>query len=69
MFVATEIILEWCRDITKDVFCRLPVNLTCHASEYKIHRLHQRYILARRVKLTVGDSGLCCCVCVTSFER
>ena len=28
------------------------------------------YLLACQVKLTVGDSGLCCCVCcVTSFER
>ena len=22
-----------------------------------------------QVRLTVGDSGLCCCVCVTSFKR
>ena len=24
---------------------------------------------ACQVRITVGDSGLCCCVCVTSFER
>ena len=23
---------------------------------------------ACQVRVTVGDSGLCCCVCVTSFE-
>ena len=27
------------------------------------------YWLACHVRVTVGDSGLCCCVCVTSFER
>ena len=27
------------------------------------------YLLACQVRVTVGDSGLCCCVCVTSFER
>ena len=25
--------------------------------------------LACQVRVTVGDSGLCCCVCLTSFER
>ena len=33
------------------------VTLTWHACKYKIHNLHQRYI------------GLCCCTCVTYFER
>ena len=27
------------------------------------------YLLACQVRVTVGDSGLCCCVCVTSLER
>ena len=27
------------------------------------------YLLACQVRVTIGDSGLCCCVCVTSFER
>ena len=27
------------------------------------------YLYACQVRVTVGDSGLCCCVCVTSFER
>ena len=27
------------------------------------------YLLACHVRVTIGDSGLCCCVCVTSFER
>ena len=26
-------------------------------------------LLACRLRDTVGHSGLCCCVCVTSFER
>ena len=26
------------------------------------------YLLACQVKAIVGDSGLCCCVCVTSFQ-
>ena len=26
-------------------------------------------LLACQVRVTVGDWGLCCCVCVTSFER
>ena len=27
------------------------------------------YLLAYYVRATASDSGLCCCVCVTSFER
>ena len=27
------------------------------------------YLLACQVRVTVGDSGLCCCVCLLSFER
>ena len=27
------------------------------------------YLLACQVRVTVGDSGVCRCVCVTSFER
>ena len=27
------------------------------------------HLLTCWVRVTVGDSGLCCCVCVTSFER
>ena len=27
------------------------------------------YLLAGQVRVTVSDSDLCCCVCVTSFER
>ena len=27
------------------------------------------YLLACQVRVTGGDSGLCCCACVTSFER
>ena len=27
------------------------------------------HLLACQVRVTVGDSGLCCCVCVTSCER
>ena len=27
------------------------------------------YLIACQVEVTVGDSGLCCCVCVTSFQR
>ena len=26
-------------------------------------------LLACQARVTVGDSGLCCCICVTSFER
>ena len=33
---------------------------TWRASSYKVHKLHQRYILLWGV--TVGDSELCCCV-------
>ena len=31
--------------------------------------LRTLYLLACQVRVTVGDSGLCCCTCVTSFER
>jgi len=51
---------------------KLPsVTLTWHASKYKGHKLHQRYILLmiHYLMVTVGDSGLCCCSCVTYFER
>ena len=27
------------------------------------------YLHARQVRVTVGDTDLCCCVCVTYFER
>ena len=27
------------------------------------------YLLACQVRVTVGDPGLCCCVCVAPFER
>ena len=27
------------------------------------------YLHACQVRVTVGDSGLCCCTCVTYFER
>ena len=27
------------------------------------------YLPACQVRVIVGDSGFCCCVCVTSFER
>ena len=27
------------------------------------------YLLACQVKVTAGDSSVCCCVCMTSFER
>ena len=27
------------------------------------------YLHACQVKVTAGDSGVCCCVCMTSFER
>ena len=30
-------------------------------------RLRTLYLLACQMRVTVGDSGLCCCVCVTSF--
>ena len=30
--------------------------------------LSTSYLLACQVRVTLGDSGLCCCVCVTSFE-
>ena len=54
------------------------VSLTWYACKYKVHKLHQRYILKDvqrmyqwwslctlglricQVRLTVGDSGLCC---------
>ena len=53
-------------------------------TKYKVHKLHQRYIYRgctsdgiyvpciytpHQVRVTVGDSGLCCCTCVTYFER
>ena len=31
--------------------------------------LYTLYVLACQVRVTVGDSGLCCNVCVTSLER
>ena len=41
-----------------------------HASKYKVHKLH---LFSVDVPLgefvTVGDSGLCCCVFMIAFER
>ena len=31
-------------------------------------RLYTLYLHACQVRVTVGDSGLCCCICVTYFE-
>ena len=31
--------------------------------------LYTLYVLTCLVIVTVGDSGLCCCVCVTSFKH
>ena len=56
------------------------VTLTWHACKYKVHKEVSRQVfegvplvefmyLARQVRDTVGDSGLCCCTCVTYFER
>ena len=51
--------------------------LTWHSSKYKVHKLHQRYVLfgwslstlhllTSQLSATVGDSGLCSCVCVAT---
>ena len=55
----------------------LGIFLTWHASKYKYINSNRGtyfwwslctlYLLACQVRVTVGDSGLCCCVCVTSF--
>ena len=31
--------------------------------------LYTLYLHTCQVRVTVGDSGLCCCTCVTYFER
>ena len=36
---------------------------------YLYWSLYTLYLLVCRVRVTVGDSGLCCCACVTYFER
>ena len=55
------------------------VTLTWYAYKYKVHKLHQRYILFPeqryiyvhshmcQVRVTIGDLGLCC-TCVTYFQ-
>ena len=58
--------------------------LTWHACKCKVHQLHQRYILMRmhlwwslctlclhacQVRVTIGDSSLCCCTCVMYLEH
>ena len=53
------------------------VTFTWHACKYKVQKLHPTplvslctlYLHTCQVKVTVGDSGLCCCTCVTYFER
>ena len=54
------------------------VTHTWHVSKYKVHKLHQNvplvelctlYLPTCQLRVTVGDSGLCCCVCVTSFKH
>ena len=34
-----------------------------------LYTLCSLYLYACQVRVTVGDSGLCCCACVTYFER
>ena len=34
-----------------------------------ISLVYTLHLLVSQVRDTVGDSGLCCCVCVTSLER
>ena len=51
--------------ITKDGI-NVQVKFPCHFEDVP---LVEFMYLARQVRDTVGDSGLCCCVCVTSFEH
>ena len=55
------------------------VTLIWHACKYEVHKLHLKmylrwslctlYLHACQARVTVGDSGLCCCTCVTYSER
>ena len=40
-----------------------------HTRYKTAYLIHCGNYLACQVRVTVGDTGLCCCVCVTSFER
>ena len=60
-------------------FYALYINFHSFIHKYKVHKLHHRmylrwslcslYLHACQVRVTVGDSGLCCCTCVTYFQR
>ena len=43
--------------------------LKVHLRMYLWWSLCTLYLHACQVRVTVGDSGLCCCDCVTTFER
>ena len=49
----------WEKQILSSFFCRI-----CNWAA-----LRTMYLLACQMKVTVGNSGLCCCVCTTSFEH
>ena len=41
----------------------------CVCEDVSLVELCTLYLHACQVRVTVGDSGLCCCSCVTCFER
>ena len=47
-------------------FCLLVLLLFCYEAVPVVEFM---YLVFTRVRVTVGDSGHCCCTCVTSVER
>ena len=51
------------------VFTLMPVTLMPVYEDVPLVELCPLYLHSSQVRVTVGDSGLCCCLCVTYFER
>ena len=74
--VAGTLFLIWegnkANAVSKTNYQCCPIMTVCSSSSitYYIYlSTGNTSVLARQVRVTVGDRGLCCCVCVTSFER
>ena len=50
-------------------YCRRLGSLFLCLCDVPLVELCTFYLLACQTRVTVGDSGPCCCVCVTSFQR
>ena len=71
--VAAVVFLSFCLFVCLFVSYFLFLSWGCTSGRVQVPRMQwslgTSWYLACQVRVTVGDSGLCCCACVTSIER